>query len=248
MKRLSPLLCLAILLSACSLPFGGAPAQATPPPSTPTQIGVALPPAWTATPALNARPTARPTSPPAAAPTEIPAIEVTALRLTELPSGYAPAQPVSFGLSPAILSAGVLQPQAIAMFQDPNNGTLVISVAALLQTNSEEQGFARWIETPTTLIEVLGAVLGQLEGTPSVLTGYADLGTASGAAQGRILFRDFRYDTQVVILRQGQAAAYIAVLLPRGERPGFALHDLAAQYAARLQVIVTLDAPTPPLP
>ncbi len=247
MKRLSLLLCLSILLSACSLPFGGTPAP-PPLPSTPTEIGVALPPAWTATPALDARPTTRPTSPPAAAPTETPAIKISALRLTDLPSGYAPAQPVSFGLSPAILSAGVLQPQAIAMFQDPDNGTLVISVTALLQTNSEEQGFARWIETPTTLIEVLGGVLGQLEGSPSVLTGYADLGTASGAAQGRILFRDFRYDTQVVVLRQGQAAAYIAVLLPRGERPGFALHDLAAQHAARLQVVVTLDAPTPPLP
>jgi len=247
MKRLSLLPALLILLSACSLPFGGTPAQATPPP-TPTEIGVALPPAWTPTPAPAARPTVRPTSPPAAEPTETPAIEVTALRLTELPSGYAPAQPVSFGLSPVILSAGVLQPQAIAMFQDPNNGTLVISVAALLQTDSEEQGFTRWIETPTTLIEVLGGVLGQMEGSPSVLNGFADIGTASAAAQGRILFRDFRYDTEVVLLRQGPAAAYIAVLVPRGERPGFTLHDLAAQYAARLRVTVTLDAPTPPQP
>lgn len=247
MKRLSLLPCLLILLSACSLPFGGTPTQ-EPLPPTPTPIGVALPPAWTPTPGVGASATARPTSAPAAEPTATPAIEVTALRLTELPSGYTPAQPVSYGLSPAILSAGVLRPSGIAMFSEPNSGTLVISVAALLATDGEEQGFARWIETPTTLIEVLAGVLGQLEGTASVLDGYADIGTASAAAQGRILLRNTRYDTEIVLLRQGPAAGYIAVLVPRGARSGFTLHDLAAQYAARLQATVTLDAPTPPLP
>ena len=246
MKRLTFLPWL-LLLSACTLPFGAAPTSEAPA-ATATSIGVALPPVWTPTPASGSQPTARPTTRPAQEPTETPEVEVLALRLTDLPGGYAPSQPISYGLSPAILSAGVLQPQAIAVFEAPN-GTLVISVAALLGTPTEEEGFARWIETPTTLIEVLGGVLGQIEGTPRVLEGYSDLGTASAAADGTIQFRDFRYSTQVVLLRQGPAAAYIAVLVPRGAQSGFNLQDLVRPYSERLRVgIESAGAPTPPVP
>lgn len=246
MKRLT-LIPWLLLLSACTLPFGGSPA-AEPPAATPTPIGVALPPAWTPTPPFGTQPTVRPTSRPEQEPTVTPEIEVTAIRLTDLPGGYAPSQPISYGLSPAILSAGVLQPQAIAMFEAPD-GTLVISVAALLGTPAEEEGFARWIETPTTLIEVLGGVLGQIEGSPRVLDGYSDIGTASAAAEGTIQFRDFRYTTQVVLLRQGPAAAYIAVLVPRGAQSGFNLQDLVRPYSERLRAgIESAGAPTPPAP
>jgi hypothetical protein len=246
MKRLT-LLPWLLLLSACTLPFGAAP-TAEPPAATPTSIGVALPPAWTETPASDSLPTLRATSRPQQEPTETPAVVVTALRLTDLPGGYAPSQPISYGLSPAILSAGVLQPQAIAMFEEPG-GTLVISVAALLGSPTETAGFARWIETPMTLIEVLGGVLGQIEGSPRVLDGFADIGSASAAAEGTILFRNSRYSTQVVILRQGSAAAYLAVLVPRGTQSGFNLLDLVRPYAERLRLgVEAVGAPTPPAP
>ncbi len=247
MKRLS-LFPWILLLTACTLPFGAAP-TADAPAATLTPIGVALPPVWTPTPPSGSQPTAKPTSRPEQAATETPKKEVPALRLSDLPVGYAPSQPISYGLSPAILAAGVLQPQAIAMFEDPSGGTLVISVAALLGTSSEEEGFARWIETPTTLIEVLAGVLGRLEGSAQALDGFGDIGTASAAAEGTILYHDSRYSTQVVLLRQGSSAAYIALLVPRGAQPRFDLLDLVRAYSERLRAEVEAPgAPTPPAP
>lgn len=234
-----------LLLSACTLPFGGAAMPATSS-EAPTQIGVALPPAWTPTPERSIQSTARPTTRPSQEPTLTPEIEVSALRLTELPGGYTPAQPISYNISPAILAAGVLQPQAIALFEQPSNGTLVISVAAALATPTEEQGFASWIETPATLLEALAGVLGRLEGSARILDGFSDIGTASAAAEGTILMRDARYSTQVVILRQGDVAAYIAVLVPRGAQSGFDLQGLVRAYAGRLRV--STDASGPPIP
>ena len=249
MRRLTLItICLAMLLSACTLPFGGQPAEPPGPLATATTVGVSLPPAWTSTPADRAQPTARPTSQPAVEATETPSLEVSALRLGELPVGFTPAQPISFGLRPAALSAGVLTVQAIALFEEPNSGVLVFSVASLLASPSEEQTVAQGIETPTTLVEVLAAALGQLEGTPRVLDGFGDIGTASAAAEGRVLFRDFRYDLQLVLLRQGPIAAYIVVMTPLGERPGFELKELARAYAARVQVSNIIDAPTVPTP
>ncbi len=247
MKRLS-LFPWMLLLTACTLPFGAAP-TAVAPAATLTPIGVALPPVWTPTPPSGSQPTAKPTTRPEQAATDTPKKEVPALRLSDLPGGYAPSQPISYGLSPAILAAGVLQPQAIAMFEDPTGGTLVISVAALLGTPSEEEGFARWIETPTTLIEVLAGVLGRLEGSSRALDGFADIGTASAAAEGTILYHDSRYSTQVVLLRQGSSAAYIALLVPRGAQPGFDLQDLVRAYSERLRAELEAPAaPTPPTP
>lgn len=247
MKRLS-LLPWMLLLTACTLPFGATP-TADGPAATPTPIGVALPPVWTPTPPSASQPTAKPTTRAEQAPTETPEIDVPALRLSDLPAGYSPSQPISFGLSPAILAAGVLQPQSIAMFEDPAGGTLVISVAALLGTSAEEDGFARWIETPTTLIEVLAGVLGRLEGSSRALDGFSDIGTASAAAEGTILYHDSRYSTQVVLLRQGSSAAYIAVLVPRGAQPGFNLQDVVRVYSERLRVRnESPDAPSPPAP
>lgn len=247
MKRLS-LFPWMLLLTACTLPFGAAPAP-EPPAATATSVGVALPPLWTPTPPSASQPTAKPTTRPEQPATDTPEIEVPALRLSDLPVGYAPSQPISYGLSPAILAAGVLQPQAIAMFEDPAGGTLVISVAALLGTPAEEEGFARWIETPTTLIEVLAGVLGQLEGSSRALDGFSDIGTASAAAEGTILYRDSRYNTQVVLLRQGSGAAYVALLVPRGAQPRFELQDLARAYSERLRAgDEAPGAPSPPAP
>jgi hypothetical protein len=247
MKRLR-LLPWMLLLTACSLPFGAAPTEDAPA-ATLTPIGVALPPVWTPTPPSASQPTVEPTTRAEQPPTETPEIDVPALRLSDLPAGYAPSQPISYGLSPAILAAGVLHPQSIAMFEDPASGTLVISVAALLGTSAEEDGFARWIETPTTLIEVLAGVLGRLEGSARVLDGFSDIGTASAAAEGTILYHDSRYSTQVVLLRQGSSAAYIALLLPRGAQAGFDLQDLVRAYSVRLRVREEApDAPAPPAP
>jgi len=244
MKRLTFIPWL-LLLSACTLPFGQA--ATTEVPVVPTaQIGVELPPEWTPTPERAAPPTARPTSRPAQEPTPTQEIEVTALRLTELPGGYSPAQPISYGISPAILAAGVLEPQAIAMFQQPN-GTLVISVAAPLTTPTEEQGFASWLETPTMLLEALAGAMGQLEGSARKLDGFSDIGTGSAATEGTILIGGARYTTQVVILRQESAAAYIAVLVPRGAQSGFDLQSVVRGYAMRLRTDA-LNIPTPPSP
>jgi hypothetical protein len=247
MKRLT-LIPWLLLLSACTLPFGQA---ATPelPSLPPTQAGIALPPAWTPTPQGAAQPTAQPTSRPAQEPTPTSEIEVTALRLSELPAGYGPAQPVTYGISPAILAAGVLEPQAIAMFEQPGNGTLVISVAAPLATPTEEQGFASWLETPTMLLEALAGAIGQLEGSARALDGFSDIGTASTATEGTILIGGVRHTTQIVLLRQGSAAAYIAVLLPRGAQSGFDLQSVVRAYAQRLRVeIDAVGVPTPPAP
>src|SRR4030042_2668246 len=112
MKRLT-LIPWLLLLSACTLPFGAPPVTEAPD-ATPTEIGVALPPAWTPTSPSASPPTARPTGQPEQEPTAAPEIEVTALRLTDLPGGYDPSQPISYGLSPANLAAGVLQPPAAA--------------------------------------------------------------------------------------------------------------------------------------
>ncbi len=241
-------LSLAMLLSACTLPFGGAPSEPPEALATATPVGVSLPPAWTPTPAGKAQPTAPPTPLPAVDATETPSLEVSALRLNELPVGFVPAQPISYGLRPAALAAGVLNVQAIALFEEPNSGVLVFSVASLLASPSEEQAIALGIETPTTAVEVLAGALGQLEGTPRLLDGFGDIGTASAAAEGRILFREFRYDLQLVLLRQGPVAAYIAVMTPLGARPGFDLKELARAYAARVQVSNIIDAPTVPTP
>jgi hypothetical protein len=245
MKRLT-LVPWLLLLSACTLPLGqaAAPAGSAVPA---TQIGVALPPAWTPTPEREAQPTARPTSPPAQEPTPTQEMKITALRLSDLPAGYAPAQPISYGISPAILAAGVLDPQAIAVFEQSGNGTLVISVAALLATPTEEHGFASWLETPMMLLEALAGAVGQLEGSARALDGFSDIGTASAAAEGSILMRGARYSTQIVILRQGRAGAYIAVLLPRGAQSGFDLQSVVRGYAERLRAD-TLHIPTPSAP
>jgi hypothetical protein len=245
MTRLILIPCL-LTLAACTLPFGmpGAPAA---PAAPPTQVGVALPPAWTPTPETTQPPTARPPTQAAAAPTTTPEFKVTALRLSEISGGYAPVQPITYGLSPAILAAGVLQPQAIAMFGRSDNGTLVISVAAALTTATEEQGFATWIETPTILIEALAGVIGRLEGPTSVLDGYSDLGTASAAAEGTILMGETRYTTQVVLVRQGQAAAYVAALTPRYADLGFDLNGVMRIYAQRLAAEAG-DASAAPVP
>ncbi|MCX6070702.1 MAG: hypothetical protein NTU91_07565 [Chloroflexi bacterium] len=245
MKRLT-LIPWLLLLSACTLPFGQA---ATPelPALPPTQVGIALPPAWTPTPQGAAQSTARPTSRPAQEPTPTSEIKVTALRLSELPTGYGPAQPVAYGISPAILAAGVLEPQAIAMFEQLGNGTLVISVAAPLATPTEEQGFGSWLKTPTMLLEALAGAMGQLEGSARALDGFSDIGTASAAVEGTILIGGARYTTQIVLLRQGSAAAYIAVLLPRGAQPGFDLQSVVRGYAERLRA-EALGIPTPSVP
>jgi hypothetical protein len=174
-------------------------------------------------------------------------MKITALRLSDLPAGYAPAQPISYGISPAILAAGVLDPQAIAMFERSDNGTLVISVAAPLATPTEEQGFASWLETPTMLLEALAGAVGQFEGSARVLDGFSDIGTASAAAEGTILMRGARHTAQIVLVRQGTAAAYIAVLLPRGAQSGFDLQSVMRGYAERLRVN-TLYIPTPSAP
>ena len=244
-------LCLAMLLSSCTLPFGGAPAELPAAPtaaSTATAVGVSLPPAWTPTPAERVQATVRPTPLPAFDATETPALEVSALRLSELPAGYIPAQPISFGLRPASLAAGVLDVQAIAVFEEPTSGVLVFSVASLLGSPSEEQAVALGIETPTTPVEVLAGALGQLEGTSRLLTGFGDIGTGGAAAEARLLFREFRYDLQFVLFRQGPIAAYLAVMTPLGARPGFDLGEVARAYAARLQVSNIIDAPTVPAP
>jgi len=243
-----PILCLSSLLAACTLPFGGTPAAPPEAVATPTAFGVSLPPAWTSTPAVAVPPTARPTVPPAVEATSTPSLVVSALRLGELPVGYTPAQPIAFGLSPASLSAGVLQAQAIALFEEPITGVLVFSVASPLASPSEEQAVVQAIETPTTLVEVLAGALGQLEGTPRVLDGFGDIGTASAAAEGRIVYREFRYDLQLVLMRQGPIAAYIAVMTPLGVRSGFDLRELAQTYATRVQVSNITDAPTVPAP
>jgi hypothetical protein len=249
MRRLTLLtLSLAILLSACTLPFGGAPAEPPGPASTATAVGVSLPPAWTATPAGRVQATAPPSPPPAVEATETPSLEVTALRLNELPVGFIPAQPIAYGLRPAALAAGVLNVQAIALFEEPTSGVLVFSVASLLASPSEEQAIALGIESPTTPVEVLAGALGQLEGTPRLLSGFGDIGTASAAAEGRLLFREFRYDLQLVLLRQGPIAAYVAVMTPLGARAGFDLYELARAYAARVRVSTITDAPTVPTP
>ena len=246
MKRLT-LIPWLLLLSACTLPFGqaGTPEAVAAPP---TQVGVALPPAWTPTPQRAAQPTARPTSRPVQEPTPTTEIKVTALKLSELPAGYAPAQPISYGLSPAILAAGVLKPQAIAMFEQPGNGTLVISVAAALTTPTEEQGLASWLAAPTMLLEALAGAIGQLEGSPRALDGFSDIGTASAAAEGTIAMGGVRYSTQIIILQQGQAAAYMAVLLPRGAQLGFDLQGVVRAYAGRLRVDTIKLGPPSTLP
>jgi hypothetical protein len=237
-----------LLLTACSLPFGqpSTPDSSAPPPP---EVGVALPPAWTPTPERAAQPTVRPTSRPTQVPTPTREIKVTALRLSELPGGYSPVQPISYGISPAVLAAGVLEPQAIAMFTQLN-GALVLSVAAPLTTATQEQGFSSWLETPTMLLEALAGVLGQLEGSPRALEGYSDIGTASAAAEGTILMGGWRYTTQVVLVREGPVAAYLAVLVPRGASPGFEVEGIVRAYAQRLRTEVenlgppgTLTAP-----
>jgi hypothetical protein len=245
MKRLT-LIPWLLLLSACTLPLGRA---ATPesPVVTPTQIGIALPPVWTPTPGQAARPTARSTSRPAQEPTPTQEVKVTALRLSDLPAGYTPAQPISYSISPAILAAGVLDPQAIAMFEQTSNGTLVISVAGPLGTPTEEQGFASWLETPTMPLEALAGAVGQLEGSARTLDGFSDIGTASAAAQGTILMRGARYTAQIVLVRQGAVAAYITVLVPRGAQSGFDLLSVARGYADRLRAD-TFHIPTPSVP
>jgi hypothetical protein len=245
MKRLM-LLPWLLLLSACTLPFGQ-PGIGETPSAPPTQVGVALPPAWTATPERAAQPTARPTNRPAHEPTATQEIKVTALRLSELPGGYSPVQPISYGITPPVLAAGVLEPQAIAMFTQPN-GTLVISVAAPLRTPSEEQGFAAWHQTPTTLLQALAGVLGEVEGSPRSLDGFGDIGEASAAAEGTILMGGARYTTQVVLLRFESVAAYLAVLVPRGAVSGFELHGVAVAYAQRLRTDVEQLAPPSTLP
>jgi hypothetical protein len=233
MKRLA-LIPWLLLLSACTLPFGESAASQAPA-AQPTQIGVALPPVWTPTPAQLRQPTAHPTSGAAQEPTSAPEIRVSAVRLSELTAGYAPAQPIEYGISPAILAAGVIEPQAIAMFRHPDSGTLVISVAAVLATRTEEQGFASWLETPTMLLEALAGAIGQLEGSARTLGGFSDIGTASAAAEGTILIGDARYSTQIILLRQGPAAAYVAVLLPRGAQSGFDLQGLMRMSAMRVR-------------
>jgi len=224
-----------LLLSACTLPLGrgGTPVASLPP--TPTGIRVSLPPAWTPTPGQAPQSTAGPASQPTQAPTPTPQAGVSALRLSELPGGYAPAQPISYGLSPAVLGAGVMEPKAIAMFELPSNGTLVLSVAAPLETSAEEQGFGSWIEAPTLLLNALAGAMGRLEGTTRSLDGYSDFGAASAAAEGTILIRDARYSAQVVIVRQGSIGAYVAVFAPRGARLGFDLKGLVRVYAERLR-------------
>ncbi len=247
MKRLALVPCL-LLLSACTSPLGPSNTPDAPA-ATPTRVGVALPPAWTPTPEPSRQPTARPTSKASLEPTAAPEFEVTALRLSEISGGYSPVQPITYGISPAILAAGVLQPQAIAMFERPDNDTLVISVAAVLATPTEEQGFASWLETPTMLLDALASMIGQLEGSARVLDGYADIGTASAAAEGTILMRDTRYTTQIVIVRQDVAAAYVAVLIPRGAQSGFDLDGVMRIYAQRLAAEVQgAGASTPPAP
>jgi hypothetical protein len=245
MKRLT-LIPWLLLLSACTLPLGQAGTPGTPA-APPTQVGVALPPAWTPTPRPVTQPTVRPTGRPSQEPTPTAEIKVSALRLSELPSGYAPAQPISHGISPAILAAGVLEPQAIAMFEQPGGGTLVISVAAALTTATEEQGLASWLEAPSMLLEALAGAMGQLEGSARALEGYSDIGDASAAAEGTILIGGARYSTQIVVLRQGQTAAYVAVLLPRGTQPGFELQSVVRGYAERLRAEASAPA-LPPLP
>lgn len=247
MRRLT-LLLTGLLLSACSLPFAGGPSEDVSLPPTPTTIGVALPPAWTATPPAQTTSAPRRPTPSAVEPSPTPAIEVSALRLAELPAQYTPAQPISYGLVPAALSAGVLQTQALALFEDLNTGTLVISVASLLASPAEEQAVLQGLESPTTLVEVLAGALGQLEAAPRALDGYGDIGTASAAAEGRILYRSFRYDLRIVLFRQGPIAAYVGVLVPLGANAGFELGDLARQHAARLQLATIIDAPTIPAP
>ena len=133
------------------------------------------------------------------------------------------------------------------MFEQPGGGTLVISVAAALTTATEEQGFASWLEAPTMLLEALAGALGQLEGSARALDGFSDLGTASAAAEGTILMGGARYTAQIVLLRQGSAAAYIAVLLPRGAQSGFDLQSVSRGYAERLRAEV-LGIPTPSAP
>ncbi|MBM3121434.1 MAG: hypothetical protein FJZ97_04530 [Chloroflexi bacterium] len=249
MRQLTLLtLSLAILLSACSLPFGGPPPVPPGAPAAATAVGVSLPPEWTPTPTDRAQMTSPPTSQPRVEATATASLEVSALRLSELPIGFVPAQPISYGLRPAALAAGVLTVQAIAFFEQPNSGVLVFSVASRLASPSEEQAVALGIETPTTPVAVLAGALGQVEGTPRLLDGFEDIGTASAAAEGRLVFRDFRYDLQLVLLRQGAIAAYIAVMTPLGTRPGFDLNELARAYAARVRLTNLVDAPTVPSP
>jgi hypothetical protein len=249
MRRVTlPILCLATLVSACTLPLGGTSPEPPDSPATPTLIGVSLPPAWTATPADASPATARPSLPSTDIATETPAPVVSTLRLGELPAGYIPAQPIALGLSPAALSAGVLPTPAIALFEEPTTGVLVFSAASVLASPAEEQAVALGIETPTTLVEVLAGALGQLEGSARILNGFGDIGTASAAAEGRIVYREFRYDLQLVLMRQGAIAAYIAVMTPLGLRPGFDLKELAQAYAARVRVSNITDAPTVPAP
>lgn len=239
MKRLTLVPCL-MLLSACTLTLSP---RAEQPVATPTPYGVALPPAWTPTPEPTRQPTARPTTAKPAEPTATPEIKVTALRLSEISGGYGPVQPISYGLSPALLGAGVLKPQGIAIYERTDNGALVISVAAVLTSPIEEQGFATWLENPGLLLEPLASVLGQLEGSPRSLDGFSDLGTASAATEGTILMRDTRYTAQIILLRQGVAAAYVATLVPRYADSGFDLRGVMQIYAQRLEAETEPAAP-----
>ena len=58
-----------------------------------------------------------------------------------------------------------------------------------------------------------------------------------------------RYTTQLVLVRQDVAAAYVAVLVPRGAQSGFDLDGVLRIYAQRLAAEVQgAVASTPPAP
>jgi hypothetical protein len=236
--RRSPVLTSTVLLmtASCGLlpaaPNLGLPEAVQQPPPT-FRAAPTLPPAWTPTPTKIPSPT--PSATPSPTSPALASLPKGGFLLQELPPGFEELPLASLGVTAQQLSVPEVGTDSVTAYLHEEDGTLVISVVAVLETQAEQEAFDPLLDTPRRALDLLAAALGgTVSSDVQALDGFNPIGDQSTAVTQVIGLDDVPTRIDLAVFREGVIGAYLYLVYPEAGTQTLTLESAAGSLASIL--------------